>query len=78
MGDVTYAVKGNWISFDDEKSYEMVTAFVGSHMRDAYGDFYESPSVGVFGNCDVGVLYDAGTRDGFIAWANYVVFKPIQ
>ncbi len=77
-GSFIYAVKGNWISFDDEKSYEMVTAFVGSHMRDAYGDFYESPSVGVFGNCDVGVLYDAYTRDGFIAWANYVVFKPIQ
>ena len=62
----------------DENSYEMVTAFVGAHMRDAYGDFYDNPPVAVFGNCDVGVLYDAGTRDGFIAWANYVVFKPVQ
>ncbi len=77
-GSFIYALKGNWISFDDEKSYEMVTAFVGSHMRDAYGQFYNNPSVGVFGNCDVGVLYDAGTRDGFIAWANYVVFIPVQ
>ena len=77
-GSFIYALKGKWISFDDEKSYEMVTAFVGSHMRDAYGKFYNSPSVGVFGNCNVGVLYDAGTRDGFIAWANYVVFIPVQ
>ena len=78
FGQYVYAIKGQWISFDDENSYEMVTAFVGAHMRDAYGKFYDNPPVAVFGNCDVGVLYDAGTRDGFITWANYVVFKPVQ
>ena len=72
-----YAIKGEMIYFDDDKTYQMVAGFGSTDMKDAEGHYKEEP-IAFFGS-DVNISYFWDDfKSSVTLWSYYVVFQPVH